>query len=177
MISSAGAAAQPEPWLRGPLAGVDPLLMPAAHALTQAREDIERFTASLTTAQLWTRIPGTMATIGFHLKHVAASIDRLLTYCEGRALDEGQRRTLAGEASAGEPPADASTLLAGVDGAIDRALQVIRQTARTQLTQPRTVGRAALPTTVLGLLFHIAEHTQRHAGQIITSAQVVSATV
>ena len=176
MRSAAGTAAQPEPWLRGPLAGVDPLVMPAAHALMQSREDIERFAAPLTTAQIWTRIPGTAATIGFHLKHVAGSIDRLLTYCDGRVLDEGQRRALAAEAVAGQPAASAATLIAEVEQAIDRALQVIRQTPRAQLTQPRTVGRAALPTTVHGLLFHIAEHTQRHTGQIITSAQVAAAT-
>jgi uncharacterized damage-inducible protein DinB len=31
-----------------------------------------------------------------------------------------------------------------------------------------------LPSTVLGLLFHAAEHTTRHAGQIATLVRVVS---
>jgi uncharacterized damage-inducible protein DinB len=166
---------RPEPWLRGPIEGVDPLLLPAAHALQQSREDIASAAAGLTVSQLWRRLPGDAASVGFHLRHVAGSIDRLLTYAAGRQLDDEQMRTLGGESLAGEPPVTAVTLVREAQQAIDRAIEVIRSTPSARLTERRTVGRAMRPSTLGGLLFHIAEHTQRHAGQIVTSARVVAA--
>jgi len=169
---AASQAARPEVWLRGPLAGVDPLLMPAAHALLQAGEEIERAASPLTPAQLWLE-PGGAASVGYHLRHVAGSIDRLLTYARGGALDERQLAALAAERAAGDPPDDASTLVAGATRAIDQAMTVIRATPVATLTEPRAVGRGRLPSTLLGLLFHVAEHTQRHAGQVVTTAKIV----
>jgi uncharacterized damage-inducible protein DinB len=165
-------AVEPEVWLRGALPGVEPLLMPAAHALRQVAEEIERVVPPLSTGELWAR-PGGAASIGFHLRHVAGSIDRLLTYARGGTLDERQRAVLAAEALPGDPPARAATLAREALGAIDVALSTIRSTPVAALTEPRSVGRAALPSTVLGLLFHVAEHTQRHAGQIVTTARIV----
>jgi len=165
-------AVEPEVWLRGALPGVEPLLMPAAHALRQVAEELERIAPPLSTGELWAR-PGGAASVGFHLRHVTGSIDRLLTYARGGTLDERQRAALAAEALPGDPPADAATLTRDALAAIDAALSTIRSTPVSTLTEPRAVGRAALPSTVLGLLFHIAEHTQRHAGQIVTTARIV----
>ena len=158
-----------EAWLRGPLAGFEPLLMPAAHALVQAREDIERVTGNLGDADLWRR-PGAAASAGYHLQHVAGSLDRLLTYARGEGLSEVQRRSLAEE---GTPGASSSVLVALACDAIDRALKQLRQTPRDTLLDVCEVGRARLPATVLGLLFHAAEHTTRHVGQLITTLKVV----
>lgn len=165
-------AQQPEVWLRGPVAGVHPLLQPAAHALLQAAEECERTASSLTVAELWAT-PGGAASAGFHLRHIAGVIDRLLTYARGESLDERQRAALAGEGRPGEPPANAAALLADVERAVSHALDVLRATTPESLAQARTVGRAALPSTVHGLLFHLAEHAQRHAGQLVTTVKVV----
>ena len=163
---------QPEPWLRGPLPDVDPLLMPAAHALAQAAEDVPRAAGDLTPDELWAR-PGGAASVGFHLRHLAGSIDRLVTYARGEQLDETQRAALAAEQEPGEPRADAPALVALATAAIGEAQRVLRSTDPSTLGEPRRVGRGGLPSTVRGLLFHIAEHTQRHVGQIITTAKIV----
>jgi len=162
---------QPEPWLRGPLADVDPYLMPAAHALTHAGEDLERAVADVPPHALWTR-PGGAASVGFHLRHIAGSIDRLLAYARGEGLSEAQRAAARAEEQPGGPD-DAPALLAGTQAAIAGALAQIRSTPRATLLDPRAVGRAQLPSTVLGLLFHVAEHTQRHTGQLIATARAV----
>ena len=163
---------QTEAWLRGPLDGVDPLLMPAAHALVQAAADIEQATRGLTTQELW-RLPGGAPSVGFHLRHVAGSIDRLLTYARGEQLSDGQHRALAGEALPGEPPAEAAALVCVASAGIEAALVVLKSISNETLLEPRAVGRARLPTNVFSLLFHIAEHTQRHTGQIVTTAKIV----
>ncbi len=162
----------PEPWLRGPLPDVPPLLMPAAHALVHAREEVERAAAGLSEDELWTR-PGGAASAGFHLAHIAGSIDRLLTYARGTQLDEAQREALAEEARLGETRPPLAVLVAHADAAVDDALAVIRATPEETLLEARAVGRHGLPTTVIGLLFHVAEHTQRHVGQLVTTAKIV----
>jgi uncharacterized damage-inducible protein DinB len=164
----------PEPWLRGPIPGVAPLLMPSAHALAQAAEDLERAVRELTVPELWAR-PGGAASVGFHLRHIAGSIDRLATYVRGDQLARAQLDALQAEGEPGDPPADASALMDGALAAIDRMMGVLRGTPVHALLEPRAVGRARLPSTVLGLLFHVAEHTQRHVGQTIATAKVVRA--
>jgi uncharacterized damage-inducible protein DinB len=161
----------PEPWLRGPLPGVDPWLMPAAHALTHAGEDLARAVAEVPPDALWTR-PGGAASVGFHLRHIAGSIDRLLAYARGEALTDSQRAAAQVEEEPGAR-GDAPALLAGAQQAIAAALAQIRSTPRDSLLDPRGVGRARLPSTVLGLLFHVAEHTQRPTGQLIATARAV----
>jgi len=158
----------PEAWLRGPLTGFEPMLMPAAHALVQAREDIQR-ALTATSDELWRR-PGGAASAGYHLQHLAGSLDRLLTYARGESLNEAQRAALARE---GTPAGSAAALVAAASRAIDRALEQIRQAAPDTLFEDRAVGRDRLPATVLGLIFHAAEHTTRHAGQLITTLKVV----
>ena len=164
----------PEAWLRGPVEGVDAFLQPAAHALVQAREDLDRATVGISSASLWRR-PNGAASLGFHLRHVAGSLDRLLTYARGAQLDGRQHDDLKREADAGTPADDVATLVEQARHAIDSALAQLRATARDELLEPRAVGRAALPSTVLGLLFHAAEHTARHVGQAITTAKIVAA--
>jgi uncharacterized damage-inducible protein DinB len=161
----------PEAWLRGPLPGVDPFLMPAAHALVQCREDVARAVKGLGVEQLRAR-PGGAASLTFHLRHIAGSLDRLLTYARGETLSEAQRAAARREKEAG-PDQDAASLLAEVDAAVEAALAQLRATPRERLLETRPVGRAGAPSNVLGLLVHAAEHAQRHAGQVITTAKVV----
>jgi uncharacterized damage-inducible protein DinB len=151
--------------------GIDPWLQPAAHALIQAGEELGA-AEGLSADQVWAR-PGGAASVGYHLKHIAGSIDRLLTYARGGAIDRRQFEVLTTEGQPGSPPASAETLVAGARAAIEGALGALRGTSAATLLEARTVGRQALPTTVLGLLFHVGEHTQRHAAQVITTAKVV----
>jgi hypothetical protein len=158
-----------EAWLRGPVEGVPPLLMPVAHALLHAREDATRALTGLTPEQIWASEGG--ASVGFHVRHLAGALDRLLTYARGEGLTPEQRRAAASEAGRGDPPADASSLIADLERAIDRALMQVRSTSPDTLLDARPVGRQQLPSTVLGVLFHAAEHAARHAGQAITIAR------
>jgi hypothetical protein len=161
---------QPEPWLRGPIHGIPPLLMPVAHALVMAREDVERALAGLDVNALWSR-PAGAASAGFHALHLGGSLDRLFTYARGQQLDEAQRTALEAEKAPPRIPAD--ELIRHVHATIDRALDQLRATDAATLLDPREVGRLRLPSNVLGLLFHAAEHTQRHVGQVVTTAKVV----
>ena len=161
---------QPEPWLRGPIPGIPSLLMPVAHALLMAREDVEHAIIALDTDALWTR-PGGAASAGFHALHLAGSLDRLFTYARGQQLSDAQRAALDAEKS--PPPMSADELIRHVHATIDRALDQLRATDEATLLEPREVGRMRLLSNVLGLLFHAAEHTQRHVGQVITTAKIV----
>jgi hypothetical protein len=163
--------ALPEVWLRGPVPGIVPALQPVAHALLQAQEDVERLALSLTREALW-QMPGGAASVGFHLRHMAGSLDRLLTYARGEPLDDEQRAALDVE-KAVTPDVDAAALVEEVRAAVGRAMEQLRRTPEAALDEPRAVGRAALPSTVRGLLAHAAEHTARHAGQISTTVRVV----
>jgi uncharacterized damage-inducible protein DinB len=160
----------PEFWLRGPVDGVHPALMPAAHAFLQTLEDVERAAADLSNEQLWLS-PGGASPIGFHLMHLSGSTDRLLTYARGETLTDPQKAAFKAESN--PPPADAESLLSDLRRSFEAAMAQLRATPPSSLHDARAVGRAALPTTVLGLLFHAAEHSQRHAGQIVTTARVV----
>jgi uncharacterized damage-inducible protein DinB len=145
-----------EAWLRGPIEGIDPLTAPVLYAFTQAREDLARCSEGLTPDQLWS------STVGFHIRHIARSTDRLIEYLEGR---------LPEQLGDGDPGASREELLAELDAAFNRAEKVVRATDPATLREKREVGRKRLPTTVIGLLTHIAEHTQRHVGQAITAAK------
>jgi len=159
----------PEAWLRGPLPGIDAVLMPAAHALVQARDDITTALVNAHAEELW-ETPGGAASPGFHLRHLAGSLDRLLTYARGERLSPGQLAALARE---GDPGATGQELERAVLGAIDRALEQLRRTPPGTLGDIRPVGRAGLPATVLGLLVHAAEHASRHTGQFLTTLKIM----
>ena len=160
-------ANSPEPWLRGPIPGLHPLLAPILYSFLQAREDLGHYTEGLTTDQLWAS-PHGFGSVGFHLRHIAGSTDRLITYLQKRPLSREQMAALGAEK---EPGASREQLLASVDRAFSEAEAVVRGLDAGCLAEPRSVGRKHLPTTVAGLLTHIAEHTQRHVGQVISAAK------
>ena len=162
----------PEAWLRGPVEGVPAPLMPAAHSLMDAVEEIESAVSGLGTEALWLR-PGGAASIGFHLRHSRGSIRRLLIYARGDKLDPAELAAIGREGEPGEPPAEADELLGELREAVTLALETLRRTDVDELDQPRKVGRAGLPSTTRGLLFHIADHTRRHAGQVVTTARII----
>lgn len=163
----------PEMWLTGPVPGVPPLLQPAAHALLQARAEVAATAPTVPAEALWQA--NGAATAGFHLLHMAGALDRLFTYARGEALSESQKAAARAEAEA-QPNLDGAAVAARVEAAIDRALDQLRATDPRTLTDERKVGRAGLPTTVIGALFHGAEHTARHAGQFITTVKLAGVT-
>ena len=158
-------------WLQGPVPGITPFLQPVAHALVEANNDVRAVLRDLTLDQLWAR-PGGAASVGFHVRHCLGSLDRLLTYARGEALTETQLRRLAGE-KAMDDSAGAADLLLEFDAGIEAALAQLRATPAESLLDPRDVGRAKLPSNVLGLLAHAGDHTYRHVGQAVTTAKVV----
>jgi uncharacterized damage-inducible protein DinB len=162
--------ATPEVWLRGPIEGYDTFVMPAVHALLQVREDLHRLLATVPESHVWQR-PGGAASIGFHLRHTGGALDRLLTYARGEALTDEQKRFLRAEEEPGQRLAD---IVSGVDRTIDAALDQLRAVTADVLPTLRQVGRARLPSTVGGLVFHAAEHSTRHLGQAITTARILA---
>ncbi|HET7234202.1 MAG TPA: DinB family protein [Longimicrobium sp.] len=164
---------QPEAWMRGPVEGIPPLLMPVAHALIGAREDVAAAIGGMETDALWMK-PAGAASAGFHALHLAGSLDRLFTYARGEPLTDEQFAALQREQAPGDPPPTARELIEQVEAGVEKALAQLRATDERTLLEFRGVGRKQLPSNVLGLLFHAAEHTQRHVGQIVTTARIVS---
>jgi uncharacterized damage-inducible protein DinB len=161
----------PEPWLRGTLTEVAAVPRAVLHALELAQEDLTRWCGQLSDAELNAR-PDGIAPVAFHVRHIARSIDRLLSYAEGTRLDDSQIAALKTELDVG---ATRDELFAELDAALERAVVRIRQFDANRVQEPRPVGTKLLPTTVGGLLVHVAEHTQRHVGQAITTAKIVAA--
>ena len=160
----------PEPWLRGPVAGVAPVFQPVAHALQHAVEDVGAALAAFPDAGLDAR-PAGVASVGFHLRHIAGVLDRMATYARAEALSDRQFAALAAEAEPGRE--SAADLVAGVEAAAAAFEACLAATDPATAFEARPVGRQALPSTVLGLLVHAAEHTQRHVGQLLVTARVV----
>ncbi len=160
----------PEPWLRGTLTDAPPVLRAVLHALELASEDLERWCGSLTDAEVNAR-PYGLPPVAFQIRHIARSIDRLLTYAEGQQLNHSQIDLLNAEMESGTR----EDLSRELRAALANAAQRIRSFAPAVLNEPRKVGRKALPTTVAGLLVHIADHTQRHVGQAVTTVKVLKA--
>jgi uncharacterized damage-inducible protein DinB len=161
---------QPEFWMRGvQVQGISPALQPVAHALMQALEDVENLAPGLSTEDLWME-PGGAASAGFHLRHLASSLDRLTTYARGDSLSDEQFAALRAER---EPGAGADELAAHVRATIERVLDQLRATPDYALDESRGVGRAGLPSSVRGLLYHAGEHTARHVGQAVTTVKIV----
>jgi len=163
---------QTEAWQRGPVPGFDPLLMPIVHTLIQVREDLEHLAVTVPAEHVWQR-PGGAASIGFHVRHAGGALDRLFTYARGEGLSEPQRAAARDEGAPGDPPSPLPEVVAQAGVLIDRALDQLRGTSKETLLEERKVGRAGLPSTVLGLLFHAAEHCTRHVGQAITTAKIL----
>jgi uncharacterized damage-inducible protein DinB len=136
-------------------------------------EDCEAAVRDLRPELLWVE-PDGAASIGFHLRHLAGATDRLLTYARGEALSPAQKAALLGERSPGEPPASAAALITAWRAAVEQALAQLAATPEATLLDRRGVGRAQLPSNVLGLLFHAAEHASRHTGQVVTTARMLT---
>ncbi|WP_121356058.1 DinB family protein [Flavisolibacter nicotianae] len=163
----------PEYWLRGPVDGIAPLLQPVAHALLQARDEISELVKDFPEHLLWEK-PAGLASPGFHLQHVCGVIDRLFTYADGRPLTLEQLAALKAEGV----PAEGLTvekLMSAFHQQVDKAIEKLKSTDEDSLTSVRGVGRSQFPSTVLGLLFHAAEHTMRHTGQLLVTVYVVKA--
>ena len=158
-----------EPWLRGTLGEVPAVPRAVLHALELAREDLWKWCFPLTDEQLNRRSEG-LASAAFQLRHIARSIDRLLTYAEGETLSEAQLLLLKSEL---EAAAKHDEVFAELETGLMRSAERVRKLAHSDLEAPRTVGKKQLPTTLGGLLVHVADHTQRHVGQAITTAKLV----
>jgi DinB superfamily len=161
-----------EPWLRGTLAEVDAVRRGVLHALELAREDVELWCAGLTDAEMEAR-PCGLPSVGFQMRHIVRSLDRLLTYAEGRQLSEEQLSALKSEMETSGSRAD---LFREFKDGIELAMRRVRAIAPGSYEEARGVGRAGLPSSVGGLLVHCADHTQRHVGQVVTTAKVVVGT-
>jgi uncharacterized damage-inducible protein DinB len=162
----------PEVWLRGPLPAVPPLLQPVAHALLQAREEVTEFMANFPADKLAERPLG-LASVGFHLRHLTGVLDRTFTYARGEALSEMQLAYLAAEGQPPTHPGAVQELVQAFARQVDRALVQLENTPPATLPDWRGVGRAQLPSTVIGLLVHAAEHTTRHVGQLLVTSKLL----
>jgi uncharacterized damage-inducible protein DinB len=160
-----------EPWLRGTHAEVPAVGRAVLHALDLALEDLTKWTAGLTDAEVHSQ-PHGLPSIAFHLKHIARSVDRILTYAEGNPLSGEQLAALKSEQSGEESLA---ALLAEVETSVNNATGRVRKLATADFDTPRGVGRKQLPTSIGGALIHVADHTQRHVGQVVTTAKVLKA--
>ena len=168
MIEKARSS-EPEPWLQGTLTEVPVVARAALHALELAKQDITKWTNGLTEDQLNQRPLG-ITPIAFHLRHIARSLDRLLTYAEGQQLRPEQLALLKSELA---PRASRDELFEELTSAFESSAKRIRAMASADLSAKREVGGKKLPITLGGLLVHVADHTQRHVGQIVTTAQIV----
>jgi uncharacterized damage-inducible protein DinB len=164
----------PEVWLRGPLPQIPNLLQPVAHALLQAQQEVNELMKDFPEELLWQK-PAGVASVGFHLQHIVGVLDRLFTYAKGKTLIEAQLKYLSEE---GTPAGNDKVIT--VKFLVDRFNQQIEITINELknikpeiLTEPRFVGRKQLPSTVLGLIFHAAEHTMRHLGQLLVTVKVL----
>jgi hypothetical protein len=165
------ASPGPEPWLRGTLTEIAAVPRAVLHALELAREDLQKWCGALTDAELNAR-PVDLPPVAFHFRHIARSLDRLLTYAEGRALTHEQLEALRREMGTS---ANRDALFAELASALTQSAERVRAIALGDLEQSRTVGNKRLPTSVGGLLVHIADHTQRHVGQAVTTAKILMA--
>lgn len=161
---------KPEVWQRGRVEGISALLQPVAHALLQAREEIAMIMDGFPQEILWEK-PAGMASPGFHLQHVTGVLDRLFTYANGEQLNEQQLTYLAGEGKNADQTVN--ELVVNFNNQVDTALKQLSGTDEQVLTDARSIGRKQIPTTVIGLLVHSAEHTMRHVGQLLVTVNVL----
>jgi hypothetical protein len=162
----------PEVWLRGPLEGIPALLQPVAHALLQAREELNELMNGFSDELLWEKVAG-MASPGFHLQHLTGVLDRLYTYARAEPLTEEQLSYLTAEGRPTNKTYTTIELVNHFNAQVDKTMAQLRSAEETTLTDFRAVGRSELPSTVLGLYVHSAEHTMRHLGQLIVTVKVL----
>ena len=159
-------------WLSGPLAGIIPVLQPAAHAILQSQKEVHEAMQNFPEALLWQR-PAGVASTAFHLQHLAGVLDRLFTYARGEQLSALQLEALQKE---GKEDTNIHTddLLQQFNSQVSTAIEQLKNTKEESVFEIRYVGRKQIPSNVLGLLFHAAEHTQRHTGQLLVTARIVN---
>lgn len=160
-----------EYWLRGPVEGITALLQPAAHALLQSSKELHNYLRGFPEELLWEKLEG-RASVGFHVQHMTGVLDRMITYAQGKTLNQTQFEYLRNEGV----PKDGLTIIelqSAFSAQVESTLQYFKGISEETLKESRTVGRKKLPSTVLGLLFHAAEHSQRHIGQLLVTASVL----
>lgn len=163
---------KPEVWQRGPVEGVPSLLQPAAHAILQAREEVIALMKDFPENSLWIK-PAGMASAGFHLQHLSGVLDRLYTYARNEKLNPQQMQQLHDEAISSNENLNVRNLIERFNKQVDTAIVQLKSTDPSTLTEFRGIGRKQIPTTLIGLLFHAAEHTMRHLGQLIVTAKII----
>ena len=160
-----------EVWMRGPIAGLIPLLQPVAHAIPQAREEVNLMMIDFPNELIWER-PNAVASVAFHLQHLSGVLDRLFTYANNQILNEDQLELLALEADSTQL-LTVKGLLTRFNNQVNKALTQLKNIEEKTLLEPRSIGRKQIPTNQLGLLFHAAEHTQRHVGQLLVTIKML----
>lgn len=160
-----------EVWMRGPISGLIPLLQPVAHAILQAREEVNLMMIDFPNELIWKR-PNGIASVAFHLQHLSGVLDRLFTYANNQILNEDQLELLALESDSTQL-LTVKGLLTRFNNQVNKALTQLKNIEEKNLLEPRGVGRKQIPTNQLGLLFHAAEHTQRHVGQLLVTIKML----
>ena len=158
-------------WLNGAIENIPLLLQPVAHALLQARKEVNELMINFPEEKLWLK-PAGVASVGFHLQHLTGVLNRLFTYARGEALTVTQLKYLSEEGN--QTNISQTILIEHFNKQVDACLQQLNNTDETTLTHYRSVGRKQLPSTVIGLLFHAAEHTMRHTGQLLVTVKILS---
>jgi uncharacterized damage-inducible protein DinB len=158
-----------EVWMRGPIAGLIPLLQPVAHAILQAREEVNIMLIDFPDELIWEK-PYGVASVAFHLQHLSGVLDRLFTYSNNQILNEDQLELLALESDETQF-LNIKSLLTRFNNQVNKALTQLKNIEEKTLLEPRGIGRKQIPTNQLGLLFHAAEHTQRHVGQLLVTVK------
>ena len=160
-----------EVWMRGPISGLIPYLQPIAHAILQAREEVNLMMIDFPNELIWER-PNNIASVAFHLQHLSSVLDRLFTYANNQILNEEQLELLALESDSTQF-LTVKMLLTRFNNQVNKALTQLKNIEEKTLLEPRGIGRKQIPTNQLGLLFHAAEHTQRHVGQLLVTVRML----
>ena len=161
-----------EVWMRGPIAGLSPFLQPVAHALLQVREEVNTLMIDFPEEYLW-ETPAGVASAGFHLQHLSGVLDRLFTYANDKILDEDQLELLALENVSPQYNLTVKKLLTRFNNQVNKALTQLKNTDEKILLEPRGIGRKKIPTNVIGLYFHAAEHSTRHFGALMVTVRIL----
>ncbi|MBC7826319.1 MAG: DinB family protein [Chitinophagaceae bacterium] len=161
-----------EYWLRGPVEGIPLLLQPAAHSILQSRREVMEGLKDFPESLVWERPEG-VASVAFHLQHMPGVLDRMFTYAKGKQLDQHQLDYMVAEGKENDD-IKLSALLDHLNNQVEKALEQLRDTPENVLLEHRAVGRKQVPSNVIGLLFHGAEHIQRHTGQLLVTSRVVN---
>lgn len=161
-----------EVWMRGPIAGLSPILQPVAHAILQIREEVNTSMIDFSEEKLW-ETPAGVASVAFHLQHLAGVLDRLFTYANDRMLNEDQLELLELEKVSPQYNLTVKKLLTRFNNQVNKALTQLKNTDERTLLDPRGIGRKKIPTNVLGLYFHAAEHSSRHSGALMVTIRIL----